>query len=327
MDREQIQELIEKYLLFAEETKSEIEGNKLEFKRDWFKLNGDQVFQCARQVAAIANSIGGGDGFLVFGYDLKEHRPYPTKLSDSTISDPAKIFEAINKRINPRVSFEVIDIIYNGNGLSVIHIQPSTNKPHLLPYYKDKDGKEFRHVTFIRNGSSSDLATKEDFERMYMDRVNLFQDYQLEVSLNYSTLKVTLVPQSNKTEKFLYISVNMHFENYGRRNIALDKIEFEIETYVFEGLMIKLPSKLVLTGNFKNHNSTELSLIVLPNGIIEVNMTFICDGLVANGSHVDDFAEDNLIITQKIIKTKIKNLKVYTSNGKQIVPDTYHKIS
>jgi predicted HTH transcriptional regulator len=326
MDREKIQDLLGTYLLFAEETKSEIESNKLEFKSNWFKLKTDEVYQCARHISAIANSLGGGEGFLVFGFDLGAHKACPTKLADSTISDPTQIYEIVNKRINPPVAFDVFDIMYNGNSLSVIKIQPSTVKPHILPFYKDKNGREFKHVTFIRNGSKTELATKEDFERMYMDRTNIFQDHHLEVSLDYSSIRISLQPQQNEKEKLLYMSLNLHFENLGRRNIALDKIEIEINRDFFKNLNVIPPNKLLLTADFKSYGKDEISRKITPNHLIEEKMSFICHGFMAHGYHIGDFDEINIQLSKMIDILRIENLRVYTSNGKVLVPDIHHKL-
>jgi hypothetical protein len=324
MSHQEVIDQISRYIFQSVTHKSEIESNKLEFKSKWFDLKTDQVFQCARHISGIANSLGGGSGFLVFGYYPKEQKFIPSKLSDSGLKDPSEIHGSINKRINDSISFEIVDFIYeNEHPISIIHIQPSITKPHILPFYKDKDGKEFRHVTFIRNGTRTDLATKEDFERMYMDRTNIFIDHKVSVSINSRTFELLMSSTDNSSWKILTFTANFHFENLGTRPLALSRVIVDTKELSEETNLPILHEVIV----FDRYLELDLdgakttSFILNPKQILERRIIF--GAVVRYEGIFSNFREVNSELKDACKYLQLGNIRLFLNNGKEIVPEVF----
>lgn len=322
MSHQEIIDQITRYIFQSITYKSEIESNKLEFKSKWYNLKSDQVFQCARHISGIANSLGGGSGFLVFGYHPTDQTFTSSKLSDSGLNDSSEIHGSINRRINDSISFEIVDFIYdNKHPISVIHIQPSLTKPHILPFYKDKTGKESRHITFIRNGTKTDLATKEDFERMYMDRTNIFIDHKLQLSLDKSTLDIKLIPL-DQTAKTLYLKANIHVENLGTRPMALSNIEIVSSGMSSNIVYPSINKRNILKGSIENLSKATFntSLILNPKEIKEARIFLTCRVLF-NAFYQHELSGINELLEANSAEFQIENVRVFLNTGKEIIPD------
>jgi hypothetical protein len=324
MTRQEIVDQVDKYIYQSITYKSEIESNKLEFKgRKWYDLKTDEMYTCARHITGIANSLGGGDGFLIFGYNTNDQTFHDTKMSDSGYNDPSEIHGVVNRRISNNVSFEVIDHYYEGNAISIVHISPSISKPHILPAFKDpkKVGREFQHVTFIRNGTKTNIATKEDFDRMYMDRTNIFVDHKLIVSVDSRKTNLQLWITDNLNCE-IHLNANIIFENLGIRDIALTRITCQLA-----GLPDSLPfsprvdiSIEAVTRMFEARDT--FSMVVPSMGLVEKVIMFSAKvwhiGKIKYQHELDDA---NKILNSIGPSIFLKDFRVLINTGKEINPD------
>src|SRR5690349_5368129 len=127
MNTQEVINQVEKYIDQSRTHNIDIEGNKLEFKRKWYDLRTNELYTCVKHMSGIANSLGGGHSFLVFGYDTKAKTLHAATLKDSGYGDSSEIYKVINKKLSNDVAFEVFDFIYNGSSISVVNIHPSVS--------------------------------------------------------------------------------------------------------------------------------------------------------------------------------------------------------
>ena len=66
--------------------------------------------------------------------------------------------------------------------MSILHIPPSFDKPHLIKNYKNEKGREEQHRIFVRHGSTTRLANKYDIDFMNYDKKNLVPEYRINLS-------------------------------------------------------------------------------------------------------------------------------------------------
>lgn len=311
MTRDEITNQSSKYLDQAMALDSDIESNKLEFKRQWFDLKAEGVFTCARHISGIANSLGAGGGFLIFGFDAKEKTFHPAKLSDSGYSDTSEIYGVVNKKLSNDVSFEIVDFEYEGKPVSVVHILPSISKPHILPHYKNpKNGNEQRHVTFIRNGTKTDLATKEDFDRMYADRTNIFVDHKLEVVLNRGPMMSIALPPSGK----LTVRMPVIFENLGTRPIVIRAMDFDVESIPVFGVV-----RVWCALDAQVYHYKKSGLLLETGQLVDLNLVFDSDRL-------ETYSSQEREITDYLKSTArrdfvLSNFLVRNVGGKEVFPE------
>jgi len=207
----------------------EIENPKVDCKRQWYNFNSEEdKSKFLKDSSSIANTVG-LDGFIIIGYDEKNKTFFDAAFSDCGLRDTSDLNGIINKNVNRFYDISNHDIVYDGHKLSILHIPPSFDKPHVLTCYKNfKNGipKEEKHRIFVRKGTSSDYATKYDLEFMYYDRKNVIPEYDISTSMNLD--KMELYPNIYQNEIYgVRLQVKFTFENIGRRPIAIVLIDFQ----------------------------------------------------------------------------------------------------
>ncbi|MEO5600855.1 MAG: RNA-binding domain-containing protein [Cyclobacteriaceae bacterium] len=156
------------------------ENPKFDFKAIWYDLKSSKdISEFLKDTTSIVNTFG-PDGFIVIGFGDKKKEFTQTTFKDSKLRDSADIINLING--NDRLFIvNTIDIEVKGNSLSVIHIPPSIDKPHVIKKYitYETDGqakKEEDNKIWVRKNSQTFTASKYDIDLMYYDRKNILPD-------------------------------------------------------------------------------------------------------------------------------------------------------
>lgn len=237
MERDEIAKLTKSYL-DQSIAGLEIENPKIDFKSCWYNLsNARDISEFLKDTSAIANTFG-LDGFIIIGFDEKNKTFHKTTFKDSNIRDTSLITDLINKNIDRLFEINIYDVTVDGKDISVIHIPPSIDKPHVIRSYKkyDKQGnvKEELQRIFVRKGTSTYPAGKNDIELMFYDRKNIIPEYKVLSSFHVNYLYLS-IPSSNDYNKRVFehikASIPLTFENIGRRPVAINEINARLSIY------------------------------------------------------------------------------------------------
>lgn len=282
------------------------ENPKFDFKRDWYDLtNNKDINEFLKDTSSIANTFG-PDGFIVIGFDEKTKVFKNVKFADSGLRDSNEINGLINKRVDRLFNITTEDIVIEGNSLSVIHIPPSIDKPHVIRSYQvfDKNGtiKNIEeHKIFVRKNTNVQPATKYDLELMYYDRKNIIPEYRIQ--LYGFDESITFIKGLNN------LRFNGHFsiENTGTRTISIVELKFKYQ--LSTGIEPPYEFLLFSTGDrFKGKN-----LIIKSGEIFNSNIEFF------NNTHGHISFEDlNELNYQKRIYFDMTSFYFYLCNGKTI---------
>ncbi len=243
-------DVIAKFIQFIAIEK--LETNKFEFKRQWYNLKDvKEKSEFFRDSTAVINSYGGDDGFIVIGIDDKTKELFDTKIEDSGFKDQSSIRDIVDTNIDKPFRFDVDYVEVNGKRLSVVHLFPSTDKPHVILKYQDKNGKEFSNEIFLRSGSGKVVASKGDLDRMYIERNTILVDRMAEVSINLN--KFTVAGSTYQGESVHSIERLVTIENRGIRILPIYRIMLRFVT----------PEKVFL---FIHATHIGKPIVVEPNG-------------------------------------------------------------
>lgn len=214
----------------------EVENSKIDFKAIWYDLTEPKgINEFVKDTSAIANSFG-PDGMLIFGYDDKKRQLYNCTFKESGLKDSSQLPDLINKRVDRLFHFNLIEGEVLGYNISIIHIPPSMDKPHVIRNYKtfDKTTLEIKsnedHKIFIRRGSSTYPASKSDLELMYYDRKNIQSDYEILATSPRDSFSFMLIGMTND-QYFIRAKMNIIMENVGRRPVSICKIRFRMSLF------------------------------------------------------------------------------------------------
>jgi len=308
MAPKEIEKIVSSYI---EQSKGGLdkEHPKFDFKRKWYDLSSNpDINEFLKDTTSIANTVG-LDGFIVIGFDDKNKEFYPATFKDSNLRDPSDITNLINKKIDRLFELNTLDIQIQDNNLSVIHIPPSIDKPHVIKLYQtfDKQGnikKEEENKVFVRKNSRTSTASKYDYELMYYDRKNIIPDYELHSNFNSRSTVFNCT-----IEKEIQLTIHLTIENTGRRPVAIGKITFSIEIGEGEGTeTIKMISDSKYIAN---------NLIVKNGEIWNGRIDFYNSELI----HFPDATLRNIKLkyyNQKRKSMRNSNLDITLANGKTI---------
>jgi hypothetical protein len=282
----------------------EIENVKVDCKLKWWDLSDAlAIHEFLKDTSAIANTFG-LDGFLIIGFDDKNKTFVDAQFSDCNLSDTSHIRNLLIKHVDIAFDLNTFDITFNGHKLSVIHIPPSIDKPHVIRVYK-RNGKngvvEEPNKIFIRKNTSNYVASKNDIDIMYYDRKNVIPEYKLIVSVNTKSLKILYSTQAGAVTDFR-IEPIIIFENQGTRPVAITSI--------------KISFKLFEDGSENEKFFFDIMnaqpIIVPINNII--NTVASLGGKSAYNYKTNNFIDANLNIRNLFVDPII----LMTSNGKEI---------
>lgn len=240
MKREEVATRISTFITQSLEGRT-AESLKTDFKLEWYDLTSPRgINEFIKDTSAIANTYG-PDGFIIIGFDDVKKTFKDTSFTDSKLTDTAYIPGLIKKRVDRLYNIEVFDITANEHNLSVLHIPPSLDKPHVVlnhqtfGYYGSVKREEV-HRVFVRRGTTTEVATKNDFELMIFDKRNVLPEYKLIASFHYRSLSFGYDFDGNVglplKDQFIRIKsregFKMIFENLGQRPVSFTKMEIDV---------------------------------------------------------------------------------------------------
>jgi hypothetical protein len=241
MNQQQIEQIVQDYLQQAV-AGADMENPKLDFKREWYKLDteeGKQEF--IADTSSITNTFG-LDGYIIIGFDdnTKEFKPAPFK--DCGLRDTSDMMNLISKSVDPIYTIHGYSVQYEGNELYVLHIPPSIAKPHVVRCYKTTNSKgvpkEEQHRILVRKGTGKQFANRNDIELMYYDRKNIVPEYEVIASFHKESLIIRAGHQYNQEpfyrNSFYKIALPLTIENIGRRPISIVSISVDLATRKYE---------------------------------------------------------------------------------------------
>lgn len=308
MNIEEIERLITSYL---EQSIGGLdkENPKFDFKKKWYNLtNLNEINEFLKDASSIANTFG-PDGFIVIGFDENLKTFSSTTFSDSGLRDSSNIINLINKNVDRLFDLNTIDIKYKDNCLSVIHIAPSIDKPHVIKLYRKfgKDGKEMSQVEnkiFVRKNSNTFSASKYDLELMYYDRKNLIPDFQIHANYHLSSIVFNI----NHEDRIQYTSY-ITLENSGRRPVAINSISFKV--YFFDD-----PSEHDITYLNSDHKLLANNIVINSNQIWNGRIDFFSDRLSFYDNQQRNQQQEKLNSNRKWMKHSPLELKL--ANGEKV---------
>lgn len=238
MERNEIEKTVKSYVE-QDLGGQEIENPKCDFKSKWYDLkNPKDINEFLKDTSAMANTFG-LDGLIIIGYDNKQKTFTQATFSDSNLKDTSHLSDLINKKIDRLFDISVYDLLIDNNKISVLHIPPSIDKPHVIRNYQtfDKNGnvRDELHKIFVRKNTSTYPASKNDIELMFYDRKNITPDYKILSSFHIDTLNINASSHHNGIQREISAvkaGMNLVFENLGKRPVAI--IEIQISFTFFE---------------------------------------------------------------------------------------------
>jgi hypothetical protein len=235
-----------------------LETNKLEFKRQWYNLKDvKDRNEFLKDATAIVNSYGGDDGFIVIGIDEKDKSLWDSKIDDSGYKDQASIRNIIDANVDKPFRFDIDYLTIEEKTLCIVHLLPSTDKPHVILRYSDKNGKEHENEIFLRSGSSKVVASKADLDRMYIERNSIIVERKADVAINFHAFK-----SSYSSETSMHTIVRpILIENRGTRVLPIYKIF----------LQFNLDGKDL---SFVHETTSDKPIIIEPNSIFRDSLKF-----------------------------------------------------
>jgi hypothetical protein len=218
MNEEQIKTIISGYLADDQAGLSK-ENPKLDFKARWYDLkDNSDINEFLKDTSAIANTPG-LDGFVVIGYDEKTKVFDDAYFSQSNLKDSNELVGLLIKRVDRAYNVICYDLEIDGHKLSVLHVPPSFDKPHVIKSYQKKTNTPIEHRVFIRNGSTTRVATKYDLDFMAYDRKNNTPEYALFLSSSKSSLQL-----SHDHAQSVLLNASIVIENSGLRPVAIKEL-------------------------------------------------------------------------------------------------------
>ncbi|QXM05788.1 RNA-binding domain-containing protein [Crassaminicella indica] len=158
------------------------EGMKLDFKESLHLNTETEKKEFAKDVMAIANSIG-GRGYLIIGVKDKEKKIIGIKPEDF---QEERLQQIISHRCDPPVNIRVECIKYKERYIGVITIFKSFQRPHQMRQ---------TGAFYVRRGSTTDIARRDEIARMFQE-VGLINNELIPLyNLDASVLNQALINQ------------------------------------------------------------------------------------------------------------------------------------
>lgn len=215
--------LVESYLGLARNDQ-EPENAKFDFKREWWKLNNDEgIAEFLKDTSSIANTVG-PDGYIAIGFDAKAKVFHDAVFTDCGLKDSSQLPDVVNKHVDRLYTVNSYDIGIEGHKMSVLHIPPSIDKPHVIRLHKVFSKGVFQrddnNRIWVRKNTKTQIASKYDLDLMYYDRKNILPDYMIATSFAMATVS------TNTENRKATTTFTLTLENIGRRPVAIDDISF-----------------------------------------------------------------------------------------------------
>jgi len=236
-----------------------LEKNKFEFKREWYNLSyktnaeghNKDYYEFLKDCTSLVNTYGGDDRFIVIGIDEDTKELFDSGIENSG-RNASQIKDVIISNVKDSFPIDIEYLEVKGKNLAVIHIPPSTGKPHIIEEYVSKSGQKFQREIFTRNGSSSHLATKGDIDLMYWERGNIVLERNVKATLLLDQIHNGI--EFKQTHLFLHLSVVL--ENRGLRPLSILSMQIQLN----------IPKETLGKANLPNHH--ENMKIVCPEHVL-----------------------------------------------------------
>jgi len=303
MTREEIEKMVSSYL---EQSIGGliIENSKFDFKKEWYDLNKEPSIQeFIKDTSSVVNTYG-PDGIIVIGFDDKTKKFIDSKLP----KDPSDIINLVNKRVDRLFEINTYDILFQGHSLSVIHIPPSMDKPHIIRNYKTyyPDGTEknsYQNVSLVRKNSRKDFTTRYDLDLMLWDNKNVVPDYRILSSYHFDSIHFTLYDDEVPKCK-IYLTL----ENVGKRPVGIIKLKMKFTLYPTPDLYEILEFEV----DYKNMN------LIIPTGSIwNNNIELVSNsrlGKISLKGLIDDFNQNKRRLISSPLELKLSTGKIIESD-------------
>jgi hypothetical protein len=284
-----------------------LERNKLEFKSKWYDLswikrsgeNGREIrngnyFEFLKDCVAIINSYGRDEGYIIIGVNESTKECIDTNLTDSGLDDSSKIKDIVIGNIDKAFLIDIDYINVDGKQLSVIHIPPSIDKPHLIAEYWSQNNHFSRNVIWIKNGSGSEIATRGDIDRMYWERSNIILDKKVEVAFDLRQMKFYRM-----SEDKIGFTGKISLENQGTKTLMIRSMQISI--------IVGASLRYV----FFDTNNNDIPLKLQPQDPIYIGATFL--HLISNlypnqmKSLIDNLESSKYQLTYESVIIKLAN--------------------
>jgi Putative DNA-binding domain len=323
----EIKEFVQNQILQSLDGGSGIENNKMDFKREWHQLteqDGQSKFLV--DVCAIVNSYGGGDGFLVIGYDEKSKIFHSSPFSITKLRDSSDLIGIIKRKVDRPFNLQLIEMEFIDNGinksiLSIIHIPPSLDKPHVIRNLF-LESREHLNEIFVRKGDRNDRASKADLDLMYAEKGNIIVDRKALVGLRMSKFRFRSEAYYNgsriTSNNNIFLDTEFSLENLGYRTLAMNTVELKINLKIQRSEKV---TSLVMPYSFVTDRLNNDKSIVKPNSIQIFHLTLAqrLDKLNEEESKkfcdlLNDFLFDET-------KVEFSSMKFILSNGEILIPE------
>lgn len=224
-----------------------VEEIKLDLKKEWYKLRDDagkknelEISEFLKDVSAIANSYGGGDGYIIIGVkELKGNKGvefFESNLTDSGYDDESDFINLLKSRIDKVFNIQILDHTFTideaERKVSIVYIPPSISKPHVVVEYRNRNNQVFKNEVFIRIGGTNEIASKADFDRMYLERPTIQTESEIELNIQLRDLKFRVNESHNFHNMYSVQCIfpyGVSLENLGYRLITFNKVEIKFD--------------------------------------------------------------------------------------------------
>ena len=147
------------------------ENPKIDFKSTLDITTKKNKAELIKDIIAITNSqpVNDPNGYYIIGaQDKRLIDILPLNLDDATLQ------QIVNSKCHKPINFQFRQFSIKGTTIGVIIIPKSDERPHhILENYFGDHGKKLlqKGTIFIRKGSSSYIATREDLDLIYEERI------------------------------------------------------------------------------------------------------------------------------------------------------------
>lgn len=198
------------------------ESNKIDFKRNQYPLENDkQKSELIKDIVSIANAKGDENGYIVLGIESKRNGS-KVRFDIKNHYDDAMLQQIVKDKVNPPPIFTYNPYQEENLSFGIIVIPKSKNRPYVI--IKDY-GILRRNAVYVRRGSSTDEATREELEEMFHERCPKVREGELPTLAKFLQDNllglVEIYPTDSAHIVFCIESYNEHYVEI--RNIATDR--------------------------------------------------------------------------------------------------------
>jgi hypothetical protein len=224
---------------------AKVENNKFDFKSQWYDWSKPvEESKFVKDLTALVNAYGGGHGFLVIGYDDDKKTFNGSPFTLSKWKDDAELVYYLKGRVDRAFNIQVFEDVFKydtaSHQLTILHIPPSLNKPHIVRNMVTKGG-DVPNQVYIRNGSTNENATKSDLDLMYAEKASLQLERKVTATLIVNDASFSMTSAGDAVVR---LTLPFHFENVGTRTVMIRTVRFAIRSPHFDDLQFSADFKI-----------------------------------------------------------------------------------